>query len=349
LEKTLKTRDKNMNKKIAFFDTKPYDKKSFDEINKKFSFDITYFDARLSAQTAVLSENHDGVCAFVNDVVDHSVIEQLVKHEVKILGLRCAGYNNVDFDKAYKNIRVVRVPAYSPYAVAEHAVALMLSLNRKTHKAYYRIREGNFSINGLLGFDMYNKTAGIIGVGKIGKCLINILKGFGMKVLAFDPYPDEQYAEESGIRYASLQDIYKEADIISLHCPLTKDTEYMINAETIALMKRNIMIINTSRGKLIDTQALVKGLKSGVIGSAGLDVYEEESEYFFEDKSTEMIFDDTLARLLTFPNVLITSHQAFFTREALHNIAETTLNNFKAFFAGEELKNEICYKCGESR
>lgn len=333
-----------MNKRIAFFDTKPYDKKSFDEVNKDFGFDITYFEARLNAQTTALNENFDGVCVFVNDIIDDSVIDNLVEHGTQILALRCAGYNNVDLSKAYNNIHVVRVPAYSPHAVAEHAVALMLSLNRKTHKAYYRTHDGNFSINGLLGFDMHKKTVGIIGVGRIGKCLIDILKGFGMNILAFDPYPDKQYAEEAGIRYVSLQDIYKTADIISLHCPLTKDTECMINAESIAQMKRNIMIINTSRGKLIDTPALVKGLKSGAVSSAGLDVYEEESEYFFEDKSAEMIIDDILARLLTFPNVLVTSHQAFFTREALYKIAETTLNNFKKFFDTGEAENEICYK-----
>lgn len=334
-----------MNKKIAFFDTKPYDRKSFTDVNKDFGFDITYFDAHLNAQTAFLSGDFNGICAFVNDTIDSKVIESVVKHGVQIIGLRCAGYNNVDFKAAYDKIHVVRVPAYSPYAVAEHTAALMLSLNRKTYKAYHRTRDGNFSINGLLGFDMYSKTAGVVGTGKIGKCLISILKGFGMTVLAFDPYPDESYAKETGIQYVSLEEIYKQSDIISLHCPLTKETEHMIDTQAIKHMKNGVMIINTGRGKLIDTQALIDGLKSGKIGSAGLDVYEEESEYFFEDKSMELITDDMLARLLTFPNVLITSHQAFFTQEALHNIALATLNNFKEFFEGGYLKNEICYKC----
>ena len=333
-----------MNKKIAFFDAKPYDKKSFIETNKQFGFDITYFETHLNAQTAALSGDFDGVCAFVNDTIDTVVIELLVEHGVQIIGLRCAGYNNVDFKAAYNKIRVVRVPAYSPYAVAEHATALMLSLNRKTHKAYYRTRDGNFSINGLLGFDMHGKTVGVLGTGKIGKCLISILKGFGMKVLAFDPYPDEEYAKDFGISYVSLDELYKQSDIISLHCPLTKDTEHMIDAKAINQMKKGVIIINTGRGKLIDTKALIGGLKSGAIGASGLDVYEEESNYFFEDKSTEPITDDTLARLLTFPNVLITSHQAFFTQEALHNIAQTTLSNFKEFFNGGYLENEICYQ-----
>jgi D-lactate dehydrogenase len=334
-----------MSPKIAFFDAKPYDRKSFDQANKEFGFDITYFDAHLNAQTAGLSGNFDGICIFVNDSIDATVINRLVKHGVQIIGLRCAGYNNIDFKTAYGKIHVVRVPAYSPYAVAEHAAALILSLNRKTYKAYHRIRDGNFSINGLLGFDLYGKTAGVVGTGNIGKCLISILKGFGMDILAFDPYPDETYAEETGITYASLETIYKEANIISLHCPLSKETEHMINAESIEKMRTGVMLINTSRGKLVDTHALIDGLKSGRIGSAGLDVYEEESEYFFEDKSLELITDDMLARLLTFPNVLMTSHQAFFTAEALHNIALTTLNNFKDFFEGGHLKNEICYQC----
>ena len=334
-----------MNKKIALFDAKPYDKKSFVEINKDFGFDISYFNAHLNPQTVGLTAGFDAVCAFVNDIINKEVINHLVECGVRIIGLRCAGYNNVDFKTAYGKIYVVRVPDYSPYAVAEHAIALMLSLNRKIHKAYYRTRDGNFSINGLLGFDMYGKTAGVLGTGKIGKCLIPILKGFGMQVLAFDPYPNEKYAKEAGITYVTLEEIYKHSDIISLHCPLTKDTEHMIDEKAINQMKKGIMIINTGRGKLIDTQALINGLKSGAVGAAGLDVYEEESEYFFEDKSTEMITDDVLARLLTFPNVLVTSHQAFFTQEALHNIAETTLNNFKEFFDGGYLKNEVCYRC----
>ncbi len=334
-----------MNKKIAFFDTKPYDQKSFEEVNRNFGFDITYFETHLNQHTVELSNNFDAVCAFVNDSLDKKVIEHFVNHKIRIIAMRCAGYNNVDFKTAYGKIHVVRVPAYSPYAVAEHAVALILALNRKIHKAYHRTRDGNFSINGLLGFDMYGKTAGIIGTGKIGKCLVSILKGFGMNILAYDIHADHEYAKKTNIRYVALDELYKKSDIISLHCPLTKDTEHMIDAKAIDHMKNGVMIINTGRGKLVNTQALINDLKSGKIGSAGLDVYEEESDYFFEDKSTELITDDMLARLLTFPNVLITSHQAFFTQEAIHNIAYTTLSNLKEFFDGGYLKNEICYKC----
>lgn len=337
-----------MSRKIIFFDAKPYDRKSFDEMNRGFGFEFTYIDAHLSTQTVDLSAGFEGVCAFVNDTVDARVIDRLVKHGVGVLGLRCAGYNNVDFKAAYGKIHVVRVPAYSPYAVAEHAAALMLSLNRKTHKAYDRTREGNFSIQGLLGFDMYGKTAGVLGTGKIGRCLISILKGFGIQVLAYDPFPDQSYARETGIRYASLDEIYSASDILSLHCPLSKETEHMIDEIAIQKMKKGVILINTSRGKLIDSKALILGLKSKIIGGAGLDVYEEENEYFFEDRSEEAIEDDVLARLLTFPNVLITSHQAFFTQEALHNIAEITLNNFKEFFDGGYLKNEICYRCDKT-
>ncbi len=337
-----------MNRKIAFFDAKPYDQKSFNETNRNYGFDISYFDAKLTSQTSNLAAGYAGVCVFVNDDINADVIESLVKSSVKIIGLRCAGYNNVDFKAAFEKIHVVRVPAYSPYAVAEHAVAMMLTLNRKTHKAYLRTREGNFSINGLLGFDMFGKTAGIIGTGKIAKCLIAILKGFGMNILAYDPHPDQMWAESAGLRYVALEELYSASDIVSLHCPLTPDTSHLINRTAIEMMKPGVMIINTGRGKLIDTVALIEGLKSGRIGSAGLDVYEEENDYFFEDRSTELIADDVLARLLTFPNVLVTSHQAFFTGEALRNIAETTLFNFREFFDGGYLANEICYRCNRT-
>jgi D-lactate dehydrogenase len=335
-----------MNKKIAFFDAKPYDRQSFDRANTGFGFDITYYDAHINPQTVELAYGFDAVCAFVNDIINKKVIDNLFEHDIEIIALRSAGYNNVDFKAALGKVHVVRVPAYSPYAVAEHAAALILSLNRKTHRAYYRIRDGNFSINGLLGFDMNGKTAGIIGTGKIGRCLISILKGFGMEILAYDVYPDRDYKKEAGIKYVSLDELFERSDIISLHCPLTPETEHMINENSIKKMKDGVMIINTGRGKLIHTSALIKMLKAGKVGSAGLDVYEEESEYFFEDYSTQMISDDILARLITFPNVLITSHQGFFTSEALHNIAETTLENIKEFFDGGYLKNEICYKCG---
>ncbi len=334
-----------MNKRIAFFGTKPYDKKSFEEVNRNYNYDIEYFETPLNNQTVELAYSFDGVCVFVNDKIDRDVINCLYESKVNVIALRCAGYNNVDFETAFGKIHVVRVPAYSPYAVAEHAVTLMMTLNRKTHKAYNRTRDGNFSINGFLGFDMFGKTAAVLGTGKIGKCLISILKGFGMNVLAYDPYPDNDYAAKENIRYTTLEDIYCNADIISLHCPLNKDTEYMIDEQTISQMKKGVMIINTGRGKLINTQALINGLKSGKICAAGLDVYEEESEYFFEDKSDNYIADDILARLLTFPNVLLTSHQAFFTAEALKNIAETTLNNLDEYFNEGFLQNEICYRC----
>ncbi|RKY37737.1 MAG: 2-hydroxyacid dehydrogenase [Candidatus Omnitrophota bacterium] len=333
-------------KKIAFFDTKPYDREFFDQLNCKYGFSIKYFKGHLNNDIAGLTQGYDVVCCFVNDIIDSKVIAVLKQNRIKLIALRCAGYNNIDLQTVYGSINVVRVPAYSPYAVAEHAVALMLSLNRKTHKAYCRTRDGNFAISGLLGFDMHGKTAGVIGTGKIGKCLISILKGFGMNVCAYDLSPDPAYAKAAGIAYVGLAQLYKSVDIISLHCPLTPETNYMINEESISLMKNGVMIVNTGRGKLIKTQALIDGLKSGKIGSAGLDVYEEESEYFFEDYSSSLIKDDLLARLLIFPNVLVTSHQGFFTREALSNIADTTLSNIREFFDGGYLQNEICYRCG---
>ena len=331
--------------KIAFFDTKPYDRSSFDSANKAFGFDITYFEERLHPGTVALAAGFPVVCAFVNDVVDSTVVEELAKHGTTLVALRCSGYNNVDFQAAYGKLHVVHVPAYSPHAVAEHAAALLLSLNRKTHKSYYRTREGNFNINGLLGFDLHGKVAGIIGTGRIGRCLVPILRGFGMEILAYDAYPDEDYATNAGICYVPLTELYAKADVISLHCPLVPETQYLIDGESIARMKPGVVLINTSRGKLINTQALIAGLKSGHVGAAGLDVYEEEGDYFFEDLSTEMIDDDVLARLLTFPNVLVTSHQGFFTREALQNIAQTTLQNIRAFHLGESSTNEICYHC----
>jgi D-lactate dehydrogenase len=332
-------------KKIAFFDTKPYDKRSFDEINKDFGYDIKYFKTRLSKETVELTDGYDAVCAFVNDELDKDVLDQLYKNDIKLVALRCAGYNNVDLKNAYERIHVTRVPSYSPYSVAEHAAALILTLNRKTHRAFYRTRDGNFSIEGLMGFDLHGKTAGVIGTGKIGQCLISILKGFGMKVLAYDLYPNEAYAKKADIEYTDLETLYKESDVISLHCPLTPETHYLINDKAISLMKANVLLINTGRGLLIDTKALITGLKHGKIGGAGLDVYEEEAKYFFEDFSNSAIGDDVLARLMTFPNVLITSHQGFFTKEALHNIAETTLQNINDFFEDKRLSNEICYHC----
>ncbi|MBP8782985.1 MAG: 2-hydroxyacid dehydrogenase [Paludibacter sp.] len=330
-----------MSVKVAFFDTKSYDESSFKKVNQKFGFDIKYFKGHLNIDNVALTKGIDVACIFVNAVADAPVIDELVANGVKVIALRCAGYNNVDLNAARNRIKVVRVPAYSPYAVAEHTLALMLTLNRKTHRAYNRTREGNFALSGLMGFDMHGKTAGIIGTGKIAKILIKTLRSMGMEVLAYDLYPDMDFAAREGIKYVSLDELYSGSDIISLHCPLTKETEYIINDEAISKMKNGVMMINTGRGKLIDTQALIKGLKSKKIGSAGLDVYEEESEYFFEDRSNRVMDDDVLARLLSFNNVVVTSHQAFFTQEALENIAETTLKNIQDFIEGRELVNEV--------
>lgn len=335
-----------MNKvRIAFYDAKPYDIQSFDSMNTAFGFEIVYIPGHLTEQTAPLAKGSDAVCAFVNDTVDTGTINALARGGTRLIALRAAGYNNVDLKAAFGKLHVARVPAYSPHAVAEHAVALMLALNRKVHKAYYRTRDNNFTLNGLLGFDMHGKTAGVIGTGQIGKCVIRILKGFGMKVLAYDTFQDSEFQKTAGFDYADLDRIFKESDILTLHCPLTKETFHMVNAVTIEKMKPGVMIINTGRGMLIDSRALLDGLKSGKIGAAGLDVYEEESEYFFEDFSNSGIPDDVLARLLSFPNVLITAHQAFFTKEALENIARTTLENIREFFTAQQIPNEICYKC----
>ena len=281
------------------------------------------------------------VCIFVNDTADAAVIDAMAENGVKLLALRCAGFNNVDLAAAKGKLPVVRVPAYSPYAVAEYSLALMLSLNRKIHRAYWRTRDGNFSLNGMMGFDMHGKTIGIIGTGKIAKILIKILKGFGMHILAYDLYPDYKFAEEEGIMYTTLDELYHRSDIISLHCPLTEETRYLINDQSIDKMKDGVMIINTGRGQLIHTNALIEGLKEKKISAAGLDVYEEEGDYFYEDKSDKIIDDDVLARLLSFNNVIVTSHQAFFTKEAMHNIAETTLQNIEDFRLNRPLVNEV--------
>lgn len=328
--------------KIAFFDTKPYDRASFDEVNQRYRFDIVYHKGQLNRNNVILTKGMDAVCIFVHDTADAEIIREMADNGVKLLALRAAGYNNVDLAVAGEcGIKVVRVPAYSPYAVAEHAVALMLALNRKIHRAYWRTRDGNFSLHGLMGFDMNGKTAGIIGTGKIARKLIRILKGFGMNILANDVYPDEAFAREAGFVYVPLEELYRKSDIISLHCPLTDQTRNMINEESIALMKERVMLINTSRGQLIHTNALIEGLKSKKIIAAGLDVYEEEEEYFYEDKSDKIIDDDVLARLLSFNNVIVTSHQGFFTQEAMRNIAETTLQNIQDFEEGKPLGNEV--------
>ena len=298
--------------KIAFFGAKPYDIASFDKVNEKYNYDIRYYKGHLNPNNLVLTQDADAVCIFVNDTADAAVIDTMVNNGVKLLALRCAGFNNVDLKAAKGKLPVVRVPAYSPYAVAEYSLALMLSLNRKIHRAYWRTRDGNFSLNGLMGFDMHGKTIGIIGTGKIAKILIRMLKGFGMRILAYDLYPDMKFAEEESFSYVSLDELYRESDIISLHCPLTDQTKYMIDKNSIDKMKEGVMIINTGRGQLINTNDLIEGLKEKKIMAAGLDVYEEEGEYFYEDKSDKIIDDDVLARLLSFNNVIVTSHQAFF-------------------------------------
>lgn len=332
----------NQETRIAFYGTMPYDRKTFDKINEDFGFDIKYFMANIHKDNIVLAKGCRAICIFVNDNLDASTIYQLKEQGVELIALRCAGFNNVDLDAAQAaGIRVVRVPAYSPYAVAEYALALMLALNRKIQRASWRTRDGNFSLNGLLGFDMHGKTVGIIGTGKIAKVLIGILRGFGMRILAYDVYPDYQFAEANGVEYVTLDELYAQSDVISLHCPLTPETEYIINKDSIAKMKKGVMIINTGRGLLINSDDLIEGLKSQQVGFAGLDVYEEEANYFFKDKSDRIIEDDTLARLLSFNNVIMTSHQAFFTAEATDNIAITTLSNVQAFVRGEELVNEV--------
>ena len=329
--------------KIAFYDSKPHDEQSFRKANEAYGFEMKFFKGHLNPDNVMLTKGFDVACIFVNAVANADVINQLVENGVKIIALRCAGFNNVDLKAAKNRIKVVRVPAYSPYAVAEHTLALMLTLNRKTHKAYSRTRDGNFTLNGLMGFDMHGKTAGIIGTGKIAKILIKTLSAMGMNILAYDLYPDNEFAANNNMRYCSLDELYAKSDVISLHCPLTKDTEYIINENSIEKMKQGVMIINTGRGKLIDTSALIDGLKSGKIGSAGLDVYEEESEYFFEDYSNIILDDDVLARLLSFNNVVVTSHQAFFTAEAVESIAKTTLENIQEFIDGKKLTNEVEY------
>lgn len=323
-------------KKIVMFDTKAYDKKWFDACNRG-RFDLHYFESKLNEETVQLAKGADAVCAFVNDDLNQKVIADLEELGIGLVAMRCAGYSNVDYKAGNGTVRFVRVPAYSPYAVAEFAMGLLLTLNRKIHKAYNRTREYNFNINGLSGMDLYGKTAGVIGTGKIGKIFISICRGFGMRVLAYDVYPDKNTDYE----YVDLDTLFRESDIISLHCPLTEQTKYIINEEAIKKMKPHTILVNTSRGGLCESQALFNALKEKRIGGAALDVYEEEAEWFFEDHSEKGIRDDTLALLTAMPNVLVTSHQAFLTDEALKNIAEVTLQNIEDYFAGKKLENEI--------
>ena len=329
-------------KKVAMFDTKPYDKIWFDKLNAS-RYEIHYFEGKLTEDTVTLTKDYEVVCAFVNDDINGEVIKQMAANGVKLLAMRCAGYSNVDIKAACGKLKIVRVPAYSPYAVAEFAMGLLLTLNRKLHKAYNRTREYNFNINGLTGMDLYGKTVGVIGTGKIGQVFVNICKGFGMRVLAYDIFPNESL----GYEYVDLDTLFRESDVISLHCPLTEKTHHIIDEEAVAKMKEHCYIINTSRGGLIDSKALLDALRERRIGGAGLDVYEEEAEFFFEDHSEKGIMDATLSLLSAMPNVIITSHQAFLTEEALSNIAKVTLDNMDTFFAGEELMNEVKYEKNE--
>lgn len=330
-------------KKIAVFDSKKYDKESFEKY--KDNYDFTFFKDRLTKQTVILAKGFDAVVCFVNDELDNDVLTKLNEFNIHGVFLRCAGYNNVDLGSSYKNkIHVSRVPAYSPYAIAEHAFALILALNRHIHKAYIRSRDFNFNLESLTGFDLNQKTIGVIGTGKIGRILIDIAKGFGMNVLCYDLYP----IKDSDYNYVSLEEIYEKSDIISLHCPLSTDTHHLINKDSINHMKDGVMIINTSRGGLIDSKALLEGLKEKKIGSVGLDVYEEEANLFYHDNSFKIIDDDVLSLLISLPNVIITSHQAYLTKEALDNIAETTIKNMDEYFANQLIQNELCYKCEKS-
>ncbi len=324
--------------KIAFFDAKPYDMTGFDRYSEGTGITIKYFETRLNEDTVSLADGYDAVCLFVNDTVNATVVNKLYEMGVKVIALRCAGFNNVDLKACEGKIRVFRVPAYSPHAVAEHAMALLLTVNRRIHKAYNRTKDFNFSLSGLTGFDMYGKTVGVIGTGKIGRIFINICHGFGMNVLAHDMYPDHSL----DVKYVDLPELFAQSDIIALHCPLNKDNYHIINQQSIAMMKKGVYIVNTSRGGMIDTEALIEGIKSKKIGAACLDVYEDEADMFYTDNSGHIMQDDKLARLLSMPNVIVTSHQAFLTEEALDSIASTTIDNLRKFAAGEaNTQNEV--------
>lgn len=327
--------------RIIFFDIKDYDREFFEKYGKNYNYEMSFFKSRLSLENVHLTKGYDVVCAFTNDDIGKETIDAMAENGVRLLAMRCAGFNNVSLKDIHNRFKVVRVPAYSPHAIAEYTVGLILAVNRKINKAYVRTREGNFSINGLMGVDLYGKTAGIIGTGKIGQILIKILKGFDMKVIAYDLFPNQKVAEELGFEYVSLDELYANSDIISLNCPLTKDTQYMINRRSMLKMKDGVILVNTGRGQLIDSADLVEALKDKKVGAVALDVYEEEENYFFEDKSNQVIEDDILGRLLSFYNVLITSHQAYFTKEAVEAITVTTLNNIKDFVEGKPLVNEV--------
>ena len=329
--------------KVAFYDAKAYDRPSFEYYGGQQDIQFRFLETKLNEDTVDLARGCDAVCVFVNDTVNAAVIDKLYEYGVKIIALRSAGYNNVDIRHAFGKTHVVHVPAYSPYAVAEHAIALLLTSVRRIHKAYNRTREFNFSLNGLTGFDFHGKTVGVVGTGKIGRIFIDICRGFGMKVIAYDLFP----AKDSGIDYVALDELLEQSDIISLHCPLTDETRHMINAAAIEKMKKGVVLVNTSRGGLIDAEALLEGIKARKIGAACLDVYEEEADVFFEDRSGHIMDDELLSRLISMPNVIVTSHQAFLTEEALNNIAETTVNNILSCFRNDGVcDNELCYRCG---
>lgn len=323
--------------KIAFYSTKPYDKIWFEKMGKEYGFDIHFIEAACNRETVFMAKGHDAICVFVNDYVDAQMVEVLYEMKVKAILLRSAGFNHVDVKAAENKIAVLRVPSYSPEAVAEFAMAMLLTINRWTHKAYNRTREFNMSLHGLMGMDLYGKTAGVVGTGKIGQAMIHIFNGFGMKVLCYDPYPIKGLDAE----YVSLEELLSESEVISLHCPLTRETKHLINKKTIETMKDGVYLVNTSRGALVDTDALIDALLKKKFGGVGLDVYEEEEGIFYEDCSGEIITDDNLARLMTFPNVLVTSHMGFFTREAMQAIAQTTLENAYAVENGLPLQNQV--------
>jgi D-lactate dehydrogenase len=327
--------------KVAVFSTKSYDRTFLDSANIKHKHELIYFEPRLSGETVRLAEGFPGICIFVNDQLNAAMLNTLAGNGTRLIALRSAGFNHVDLQATAKyGLTVVRVPAYSPYAVAEHTIALLLTLNRKIHRAYNRVREGNFALDGLLGFDIHGQTVGIIGTGKIGVEVARILKGFGCRLLAHDLYPNEE-CRKMGVHYTGYSELFAESDIITLHCPLTPETHHLINKKALGKMKHGAVLINTSRGALVDTLAVIEALKSGKLGYLGLDVYEEEADLFFEDLSEQVIQDDVFARLLTFPNVVISGHQAFFTRNALQNIAETTLGNISEFEQSGDCENVV--------
>ncbi|HVM90175.1 MAG TPA: 2-hydroxyacid dehydrogenase [Puia sp.] len=327
--------------KIAVFSTKNYDREFFEKFNDPAQHQITYFDSPLNIDTTILAKGFEGVCVFVNDIINKDTIAKIASYDIKIIGLRCAGFNNVDIRAATeRKIKVARVPAYSPHAVAEHTVALILTLNRKTHKAFNRVRENNFSLEKLMGFNLYEKAIGVIGTGQIGAAFCKIMLGFGCKVLAYDIFESEAL-KKAGVTYISLDELLQSSDIISLHCPLSPETRHIINAATLSKMKPGAMLINTGRGALINTKDVIDALKSEKLGYLGIDVYEQEAEIFFRDLSESIIQDDVLTHLMTFPNVLVTAHQGFFTKEALEQIVKTTLMNFSDFEKGLLLKNEV--------